>query len=113
MTTPTANPSPTNRSKEGTLKPPVNSKRQIAILNTQNKINGCIKWSINNISLGSGVYKLELNSTVDVILQNANALAEAHLHMGMGVVFAEGVEFVKQIPKEALACGMTVRMVKM
>ncbi|OAY83949.1 L-ascorbate oxidase [Ananas comosus] len=212
--------------KEGTLKPPVNSKRQIALLNTQNKINGCIKWSINNISLvlpptpylgsmryglkgafdmtkppekfardydvmrpplnpnttqGSSVYKLELNSTVDVILQNANALAdnvseihpwhlhghdfwvlgygegrfgkrdmakfnlknpplrntvvvfpygwtavrfvannpgvwafhchiEPHLHMGMGVVFAEGVEFVKQIPKEALACGMTGQM---
>lgn len=32
---------------------------------------------------------------------------EPHLHMGMGVVFAEGVERVKGIPDSALACGMT------
>ncbi|XP_010925442.1 L-ascorbate oxidase [Elaeis guineensis] len=209
--------------RRGTPKPPTNPVRQIALLNTQNKIDGFIKWSINNISLvlpstpylgsmryrlrnafddrkppenfardydimkppinpsamqGSNAYKLEFNSTVDVILQNANALSgnvseihpwhlhghdfwvlgygdgrfskkdvtkfnlknpplrntvvifpygwtairfvadnpgvwafhchiEPHLHMGMGVVFAEGVKLIEKIPKEALACGMT------
>lgn len=212
--------------RQGTPKPPTNPGRQIALLGTQNKIDGYIKWSINNISLvlpptpylgsmkyrlknafddrkppenfstdydimkppknpisvqGNNAYRLELNSTVDVILQNANALSgnvseihpwhlhghdfwvlgygegrfgkkdvtkfnlknpplrntvvifpygwtairfvadnpgvwafhchiEPHLYMGMGVIFAEGVESVKKIPKEALACGMTGRM---
>ncbi|CAL0307499.1 unnamed protein product [Lupinus luteus] len=35
---------------------------------------------------------------------------EPHLHMGMGVVFAEAVQQVKNIPKEALACGLTGKM---
>ncbi|KAG7023883.1 hypothetical protein SDJN02_14910, partial [Cucurbita argyrosperma subsp. argyrosperma] len=34
---------------------------------------------------------------------------EPHLHMGMGVVFAEGVEKVGRIPKKALACGVTAK----
>ncbi|KAK8970272.1 L-ascorbate oxidase [Platanthera guangdongensis] len=208
---------------DGTPMPPAKSNRQIALLNTQNKIDGYIKWSINNISLavpptpylgsmkygvknvfsaekppenfsedydvmrppinpnskkGSGVYKLEFNSTIDFILQNTNTLSEnvseihpwhlhghdfwvlgygdgkfkksdvaefnlknpplkntvvlfpygwtairfvtnnpgvwpfhchiePHLHMGMGIVLAEGVEFVSKIPNEALACGIT------
>ncbi|XP_072964364.1 L-ascorbate oxidase-like [Typha angustifolia] len=212
--------------RQGTLRPPVNSDRQIALLNTQNKIDGYIKWSINNISLalpatpylgsmkyrlknafdakkppeqfaanydvmrppinpnstqGSNAYILDFNRTYDVILQNANALAdnvseihpwhlhghdfwvlgygdgrftnkdvskfnlknpplrntvvifpygwtairfvadnpgawafhchiEPHLHMGMGVILAEGVELVGKIPNEALACGMTSKM---
>lgn len=133
-----------------------------------------------NSTTGSGVYMLDLNTTVDVILQNANALSanvseihpwhlhghdfwvlgygegkfsnkdekkfnlknpplrntaiifpygwtalrfvadnpgvwafhchiEPHLHMGMGVVFAEGVQHVHGIPNEALACGLTAR----
>ena len=134
-----------------------------------------------NATYGSGVYMLELNSTVDLILQNANALdknvseihpwhlhghnfwvlgygegkftskddrsfnlknpplrntavifpygwtalrfvadnpgvwafhchIEPHLHMGMGVVLAEGVHRVGKIPSEALTCGLTAKM---
>ncbi|RZR76503.1 hypothetical protein BHM03_00001317 [Ensete ventricosum] len=212
--------------RQGTPKPPSYADRQIALLNTQNKINGYIKWSINNISLAlpptpylgsmryrlknafdtskppenfpsdydvmkppknpssaqsSNAYVIQFNSTVDVILQNANALAdnvseihpwhlhghdfwvlgygdgrfeekdaskfnlenpplrntvvifpygwtairfvadnpgvwafhchiEPHLHMGMGVIFAEGVDHVRRIPKEAITCGMTGKM---
>lgn len=32
---------------------------------------------------------------------------EPHLHMGMGVIFAEAVHKVRNIPKEALKCGAT------
>lgn len=134
-----------------------------------------------NSTYGSGVYMLAFNSVVDVILQNANALAanvseihpwhlhghdfwvlgygegkfsekdaskfnlknpplrntavifpygwtalrfvannpgawafhchiEPHLHMGMGVIFAEGVNLVKYIPRKALSCGLTANM---
>ncbi|KAJ1381549.1 Multicopper oxidase, type 1 [Sesbania bispinosa] len=35
---------------------------------------------------------------------------EPHLHMGMGVIFAEAVQNVKEIPREALACGLTRKM---
>jgi L-ascorbate oxidase len=134
-----------------------------------------------NTTSGSGAYMIALNTTVDVILQNANALSdnvseihpwhlhghdfwvlgygegkfsdkdekklnlknpplrntavifpygwtalrfvadnpgawafhchiEPHLHMGMGVVFAEGVHRVNKIPREALACGLTGKM---
>ncbi|RWW09446.1 hypothetical protein GW17_00027070 [Ensete ventricosum] len=135
-----------------------------------------------NSTQSSNAYVIRFNSTVDVILQNANALAvnvseihpwhlhghdfwvlgygdgrfdeeedvarfnlknpplrntvvifpygwtairfvadnpgvwafhchiEPHLHMGMGVIFAEGVEHVGRIPKEALTCGMTGKM---
>ncbi|KAL1158503.1 hypothetical protein V6Z11_A08G228200 [Gossypium hirsutum] len=207
----------------GSPQPPKTYDRRIILLNTQNRLNGFVKWAINNVSLvlpstpylgsikfglnnafdqksppdnydssydimkpapnqnttqGSGVYSITLNTTVDVILQNANALAkdvseihpwhlhghdfwvlgygegkfkdgdektfnlknpplrntavifpfgwtalrfvadnpgvwafhchiEPHLHMGMGVIFAQGVHRVGQIPKEALACGLT------
>ncbi|CAN4119767.1 unnamed protein product [Withania somnifera] len=135
----------------------------------------------SNSTYGNGVYILKFNTTIDIILQNANALAkdaseihpwhlhghdfwilgygegrfsekdvkkfnlknpplrntavifpygwtalrfvtdnpgvwafhchiEPHLHMGMGVIFAEGVHLVKRIPKEALACGLTGKM---
>ncbi|PHU03145.1 L-ascorbate oxidase [Capsicum chinense] len=135
----------------------------------------------SNSSYDSGVYMLKFNTTIDIILQNANALAkgaseihpwhlhgndfwvlgygegkcsekdakkfnlknpplrntalifpygwtalrfvtdnpgvwafhchiEPHLHMGMGVIFAEGVPLVKKIPKEALSCGLTGKM---
>ncbi|URE49233.1 L-ascorbate oxidase [Musa troglodytarum] len=212
--------------RRGAPKPPQSADRRIVLLNTQNKIDGYTKWSINNVSLAlpptpylgsmryrlknafdagmppenfppsydvmrpppnpnstqsSNAYVIGLNSTVDVILQNANALAvnvseihpwhlhghefwvvgygdgrfgekevarfnlknpplrntvvifpygwtairfvadnpgvwafhchiEPHLHMGMGVIFAEGVEHVGKIPREALACGMTAKM---
>ncbi|KAL3733352.1 hypothetical protein ACJRO7_022822 [Eucalyptus globulus] len=136
-------------------------------------------------TVGSGVYVLGLNTTVDIILQNANTLSvnkseihpwhlyghdfwvlgygkgkftaedgdkrlnlenpplrntaeifpyawsalrfvadnpgvwafhchiEPHLHMGIGVVFAEGVNALwkVKIPSEALACGATAKMV--
>ncbi|KAE9614909.1 putative L-ascorbate oxidase [Lupinus albus] len=32
---------------------------------------------------------------------------EPHLHMGMGVIFAEAVQNVNNIPKQALACALT------
>ncbi|KAL2560654.1 hypothetical protein GLYMA_20G051900v4 [Glycine max] len=32
---------------------------------------------------------------------------EPHLHMGMGVIFAEGVHKVGKIPRDALTCGLT------
>nr|AVZ45863.1 L-ascorbate oxidase 4 [Camellia sinensis] len=135
-----------------------------------------------NSTYGSGVYMLSFNTTVDIILQNANALAvntseihpwhlhghdfwvlgygegkfsnendeksfnlknppyrntavvfpfgwtalrfvannpgvwafhchiEPHLHMGMGVVFAEGVRRLGKIPNEVLTCGLTGKM---
>ncbi|KAI3917025.1 hypothetical protein MKX01_003474 [Papaver californicum] len=211
----------------GSPKPPIRHDRQIFLLNTQNRINGFIKWSINNVSLvlpstpylgslkhnlkgafdnksppetfssnydirippvnpnstqSSAVYTIEFNTTVDVILQNTNALAanvseihpwhlhghdfwvlrygegkyseekhgkqlnlknpplrntvvifpygwtvirfvadnpgvwafhchiEPHLHMGMGVIFAEAVDRVQNIPNEAIACGLTGKM---
>ncbi|KAH7858451.1 hypothetical protein Vadar_024011 [Vaccinium darrowii] len=210
----------------GTPQPPITTHRRIALLNTQNYIDGYTKWAINNLSLvlpatpylgsikyglknafgqkkppenfpiyydvmkpatnqnssyGNGVYMLGFNTTVDVILQNANALAantseihpwhlhghdfwvlgygegrfsdqkennlnlrnpplrntavifpfgwtalrfvadnpgvwafhchiEPHLHMGMGVVFAEGVHLVGKVPDEALTCGLTGKM---
>lgn len=206
--------------------PPLKPTRQLILLNTQNKINGFIKWAINNISLvppptpylpamkykikgaydatpppdtyqpreynisipptnpnaieGNGVYVFELNSVVDVILQNANTLTannseihpwhlhghdfwilgygdgafdplkdpkkynlvnpalrntvplfpygwtalrfkaenpgvwafhchlEAHFFMGMGVMFAEGIERVGRLPRSAMGCGLTL-----
>ncbi|KAL5728539.1 L-ascorbate oxidase [Ranunculus cassubicifolius] len=212
---------------QGTPEPPTQYDRRIFLLNTQSRLNGFIKWSINNVSLtlpttpylgsikfglkgafdhqqpperfshdydvmkpprnpnttlSSGVYKLEFNKTIDVILQNANALSEnvseihpwhlhghdfwvlgygegkfseekdsknlnlknpplrntvvifpygwtalrfvtdnpgvwafhchiePHLHMGMGVIFAESVERINRIPNAAIACGMTGEM---
>ncbi|RDY08254.1 L-ascorbate oxidase, partial [Mucuna pruriens] len=35
---------------------------------------------------------------------------EPHLHMGMGVIFAEAVQNVKTIPREALVCGLLRKM---
>ncbi|PKI40293.1 hypothetical protein CRG98_039318 [Punica granatum] len=132
----------------------------------------------SNCTVGNGVYVLPFNSTVDIILQNANALSantsevhpwhihghdfwvlgygdgkfvegnfnlkdpplrntavtfpygwtalrfvadnpgvwafhchiKPHLHMGMGVVFALGVERVQGIPGQALACGLTAKL---
>ncbi|CAI8597712.1 unnamed protein product [Vicia faba] len=34
---------------------------------------------------------------------------EPHLHMGMGVIFAEGVEKIGRVPPQALTCGATAR----
>ncbi|XP_010520486.1 PREDICTED: L-ascorbate oxidase-like [Tarenaya hassleriana] len=211
----------------GSPPPPKKSNRRLILLNTQNRINGFIKWALNNVSLsvpatpylgsikyglkgvfdqkspprsfpmdyditkppanpnathGNGIYTFPLNITVDVILQNANALnpneseihpwhlhghdfwvlgygegkfrqgvdetafnlknpplrntavvypygwtalryvtdnpgvwffhchIEPHLHMGMGVVFAEGVNRIGHIPDDALGCGLTRKM---
>lgn len=135
-----------------------------------------------NSTYGNGVYMLGFNTTLDVILQNANALSanvseihpwhlhghdfwvlgygdgkfsaendekklnlknpplrnsaiifpygwtalrfvadnpgvwafhchiEPHLHMGMGVVFAEGVDRLSTMPNEGLTCGLTGKM---
>lgn len=113
--------------------PPPSSHRTIVLLNTQNKVNGYTRWSLNNVSFtppstpylaalkynlttafdqtappdhyesasydifgvarnvnatsGSGIYRLEFGSVVDVVLQNANAMKEGesethpwHLH---------------------------------
>jgi len=35
---------------------------------------------------------------------------EPHLHLGMGVIFAEAVHKIRNIPKEALTCGATAKM---
>nr|CEP20210.1 Ascorbate oxidase [Lilium hybrid division I] len=142
-----------------------------------------MKQPVNpNTTTGNGVYILAMNTTVDIILQNANALTanvseihpwhlhghdfwvlgygegkfdpkkdekklnlknpplrntavifpygwtalrfvadnpgawafhchiEPHLHMGMGVVFAEGIQHLTKIPQEAIACGLTGKM---
>jgi L-ascorbate oxidase len=214
-------------SKMGTPQPPKTADRRILLLNTQNKLGGFTKWSINNVSLtlpttpylgsikfklnntfdrnpppntfpsdydifkspvnpntttGNGVYTFQLYEIVDVILQNANQLTgngseihpwhlhghdfwvlgygegkfrpgvdeksfnltraplrntavifpygwtalrfkadnpgvwafhchiEPHLHMGMGVIFAEGVHKIRNIPQNALACGATAKL---
>ncbi|CAK8566824.1 unnamed protein product [Lathyrus sativus] len=36
---------------------------------------------------------------------------EPHLHMGMGVIFAEGVQKIGRVPPQALTCGATARFV--
>ncbi|KAI8536194.1 hypothetical protein RHMOL_Rhmol10G0237000 [Rhododendron molle] len=102
------------------LPPPQTWDRVIVTLNTQNKINGYTRWSVNNVSYNlpdtpyliavkdrlnhvfdqtpppdsydsqnydifskpnntnatasSSIYKLQFNSTVDIILQNANTM---------------------------------------
>lgn len=104
----------------GSPTPPATHDRRLILLNTQNRIDGFVRWAINNVSFvfpptpflgsvrfglksgfdqssppedyplsydvmsqaananttkGNGVYKIEYNTTVDIILQNANALA--------------------------------------
>ncbi|KAG8373336.1 hypothetical protein BUALT_Bualt11G0013600 [Buddleja alternifolia] len=100
--------------------PPQTSDRVIVMLNTQNRINGNVRWSINNVSFNlphtpyliaykhnllhtfeqrpppdnydsanhdifsvaknvnattsNGAYRLKFNTTVDIILQNANTM---------------------------------------
>ncbi|KAL6502605.1 hypothetical protein OROHE_024258 [Orobanche hederae] len=100
--------------------PPQTSDRTIVMLNTQNRIDGKVRWSVNNVSfnlphtpyliaykhnllhafnqrappdgydsknydifgvaknvnatVSNGVYKLRFNTTVDVVLQNANTM---------------------------------------
>ncbi|KAK3411652.1 hypothetical protein EUGRSUZ_I00388 [Eucalyptus grandis] len=103
--------------------PPPKSDRVIVLLNTQNKIDGYIRWSVNNVSFtfphtpylialkenlhhvfdqhpppdrlhefttydiygvvnntnatsSNAIYRLKFNSTVDIILQNANTMTE-------------------------------------
>ncbi|KAF8012076.1 hypothetical protein BT93_I0261 [Corymbia citriodora subsp. variegata] len=103
--------------------PPLESDRVIVFLNTQNNINGYVRWSLNNVSLAlpqtpylvalkenlhhsfdqrplpdqlpdfasydiyrvanntnatssNAIYKLKFNTTVDIILQNANTMDE-------------------------------------
>ncbi|CAL9091432.1 unnamed protein product [Musa textilis] len=100
--------------------PPLTSDRMIILLNTQNRVDGYTRWSLNNVSFnmphtpylialkenlrhvfdqrpapetydyrnydiysvpknhnattGTSIYRLDFNSTVDVILQNANMI---------------------------------------
>ncbi|KAL4194761.1 hypothetical protein AMTRI_Chr05g70100 [Amborella trichopoda] len=88
-----------------------------------------------NTTTGEAVYRLKLGSTVDVILQKANVLEEGtsevhlwhlhghdfwtfhchiepHLHMGMGVVIAEGIDRVRIVPQDALCGRMTKRLIR-
>ncbi|GMP32751.1 hypothetical protein CsSME_00006370 [Camellia sinensis var. sinensis] len=104
------------------LPPPQTSDRVIVMLNTQNTINGHVRWSINNVSFNfphtpylialkqnlkhafnqnslsdgndfanydiysvanntnatssDSIYRLKFNSTVDIILQNANTMTK-------------------------------------
>uniref|UniRef100_A0A7N0T6V5 L-ascorbate oxidase n=2 Tax=Kalanchoe fedtschenkoi TaxID=63787 RepID=A0A7N0T6V5_KALFE len=108
------------KAREGYIHaPPAASDRVIVLLNTQNRIDGYMKWAVNNVSFtlphtpylialkhrllgafdqtpppenfdpahdiysvaknpnattSNGLYRLEFNSTVDIILQNANSL---------------------------------------
>ncbi|EFJ12951.1 hypothetical protein SELMODRAFT_123038 [Selaginella moellendorffii] len=204
---------------------PERANVRLMLLSTQNRIDGKIKWAINNVSYvpratpviaafqfnlttaydlaaspprdfsrgykirnappnpsaiqGSGVYTFRHNDVVDVVLQNSNTLVpnnseihpwhlhghdfwvlgygsgiyrshrhgstlnfvnppmrntvavfpygwtylrfradnpgvwafhchiESHFHMGMGVMFAEGVDRLPRIPAQALGCGYT------
>ncbi|CAN6679600.1 unnamed protein product [Malus baccata var. baccata] len=100
--------------------PPATSDRVIVLLNTQNTVNGVVRWSVNNVSFNhphapylialkenltdafdqtpppdgydfvnydiykvqnntngttsNGIYRLKFNTTVDIILQNANTM---------------------------------------
>ncbi|KAJ6740799.1 CUPREDOXIN SUPERFAMILY PROTEIN [Salix purpurea] len=100
--------------------PPATSDRVIVLLNTQNRVNGKTRWSVNNVSYdiphtpylialkenllhtfsqtpppegydfanydikvvqnntnattSDAIYRLQLNSTVDIVLQNANTM---------------------------------------
>ncbi|XP_010261207.1 PREDICTED: L-ascorbate oxidase [Nelumbo nucifera] len=102
------------------IPPPLTSDRVITLLNTQNRIDGYMRWSVNNVSFtlphtpylialkknmthvfdqtpapenydsasydifsapknpeatySNSIYRLKFNSTVDIILQNANSL---------------------------------------
>lgn len=101
------------RGRGHVMPPPLTPQKRIVLLSTQNRINGYIRWAINNISsvrpqtpyliavkyglnkafdqfpapenysitesnsnarYGNPVYRLEFNSTVDVILQNGKKL---------------------------------------
>lgn len=202
--------------------PPPTADRMIVFLNTQNRFNGYMRWSVNNVSFSlphtpylvalrenlhqafdqtppptgydfgnydinvaptnpnvttsNGIYRLAFNSTVDVILQNAMSLnnktsethpwhlhghdfwvlgygdgkfdmykdpnnynlvnpimkntvpvhplgwtalrfkadnpgawafhchIESHFYMGMGVVFAEGIDRVGRLPSSIMGC---------
>ncbi|KAK9937391.1 hypothetical protein M0R45_014185 [Rubus argutus] len=53
--------------------PPLTSDKTIVLLNTQNKIDGVAK-NVNATS-SNGLYRLKFNSTVDVVLQNANTMS--------------------------------------
>ncbi|KAG6544093.1 hypothetical protein Mapa_014510 [Marchantia paleacea] len=37
---------------------------------------------------------------------------EPHFHMGMGVMFAEGVDNLPKIPKQNMGCGLTKRLLR-
>ncbi|KAB5541785.1 hypothetical protein DKX38_014759 [Salix brachista] len=173
-------------------KPPSTYHRRIILLNTQNKMDGYTRWSINNVSLslpatpylGSIRFGLKngfdqtmppenftVQMLINVLAENVSEThpwhlhghdfwvlgygegrfteaeekkfnmknppyrntavifpygwtalrfvadnpgvwafhchIEPHLHMGMGVVLAEGVQRVPKIPNEALSCGLT------
>lgn len=205
--------------------PPATSDRTILLLNTQNRVEGRTRWSLNGVShdlphtpylialreglrhafdqtpapesydyesynvssapppnlnatISTSIYRLKFNSTVDLVLQNANSLSnvsdsethpwhlhghdfwvlaygdgkfdprrdtskfnlvdpimkntvalhrfgwtairfradnpgawafhchiEAHFFMGMGVVFAEGVDRIGRLPTSIMGCG--------
>ncbi|KAL8151886.1 hypothetical protein V2J09_021694 [Rumex salicifolius] len=119
-TAPRMNQSLSLRARQGHVEtPPATSDRQLIFLNTQDLVNGFLRWSVNSVSLalpstpylvaikenlrhvfdqrsppdrynnltgydinktmnqtgviGSGIYRLEFDSTVDIILQNANS----------------------------------------
>ncbi|CAK9154010.1 unnamed protein product [Ilex paraguariensis] len=209
---------------------PRTSDRVIVLLNTQNRINGYVRWSVNNVSFhlphtpylialkenlkhvfeqtpppngydfanydiyniaknvnatsSNSIYRLQFNTTVDIILQNANTMnpnnsethpwhlhghdfwvlgygtgkfdiyndpkkynlvnpimkntvavqpyswtalrfradnpgvwafhchIESHFHMGMGVVFEEGIDKVGKLPTSIMGCGDTKRFLR-
>ncbi|XP_024370174.2 L-ascorbate oxidase [Physcomitrium patens] len=38
---------------------------------------------------------------------------EPHFHMGMGTVFAEGIEHIPELPTQTLGCGLTKRLMRL
>ncbi|KAI4333277.1 hypothetical protein L6164_018109 [Bauhinia variegata] len=135
--------------------PPPKADRVIVLLNTQNKVDGYTRWSLNNVSLAlpltpylvalkyklphafdqtptpenydsadydiysvpknvnatssSGIYRLDFNSTVDVILQNANTLTpnnseshpwHLHGHNFWVIGFGDGKFDIENDPKK-------------
>uniref|UniRef100_A0A0D2ZVH2 L-ascorbate oxidase n=1 Tax=Brassica oleracea var. oleracea TaxID=109376 RepID=A0A0D2ZVH2_BRAOL len=71
------------KARKGFLHPPPEySDEVIVLLNTQNKVNGYMRCydifavpSNANATMSDGIYRLKFNSTVDVVLQNANTMS--------------------------------------
>ncbi|KAK1313635.1 L-ascorbate oxidase [Acorus calamus] len=100
----------------GSPKPPSVSNRRVSLLNTQTKNANALSGNVSEIhpwhlhGHDFGFWALRF------VADNPGVWAfhchiEPHLHMGMGVIFTEGVERVGNIPKDALSCGVDATIV--